>query len=275
MLDKSARSGLIQGVLQDFREGGILSLQYADDTILFSSADFSHPYNLKHVIMWFEQIFGMRVNFHKSEIITLNLQEEDTQRVASIFNCPIGSFPLKYLGVPLHYDKLSREELQPLVDKLLHRIAGWRGELLSLAARDLLVKTCLVSIPIYLLSFIKFSKWAIRILNTHMSNCLWNDLEGAHKYHLANWELVSVSKEFGGLGLPNLRDLNICLLASWLRRYEQDKEKLWREVLDFKYNTSNVNIFQAKSVGASPFFKGFMWAVQAAKMGYKWGYWEW
>ena len=98
MLDKSARSGLIQGVLQDFREGGILSLQYADDTILFSSADFSHPYNLKHVIMWFEQISGMRVNFHKSEIITLNLQEEDTQRVASIFNCPIGSFPLKYLG---------------------------------------------------------------------------------------------------------------------------------------------------------------------------------
>ena len=82
--------------------------------------------------------------------------------------------------------------------------------MLSLAARALLVKTCLASIPIYLLSFIKFSKWAIRILNTHMSNCLWNDLEGAHKYHLANWELVSVSKEFGGLGLPNLRDLNIC-----------------------------------------------------------------
>jgi hypothetical protein len=72
------------------------------------------------------------------------------------------------------------------------------------------------------------------------------------------------------MGLPNLRDLNICLLASWLKRYEQDKNKLWREVLDFKYNTSNVNIFQTRSVGASPFFRGFMWAVQAAKMGYKW-----
>jgi hypothetical protein len=72
------------------------------------------------------------------------------------------------------------------------------------------------------------------------------------------------------MGLPNLRDLNICLLASWQKRYEQDKDKLWREVLDFKYNTSNVNIFQTRSVGASPFFRGFMWAVQAAKMGYKW-----
>jgi hypothetical protein len=181
MLDKSARSGLIQGVLHDFREGGILSLQYADDTILFSSADFSQLLNLKHVIIWFEQISGMRVNFHKSEIITLNLEMKDTKKIASIFNCPIGSFPLKYLGVPLHYDKLPREELQPLVDKLIHRIAGWRGKLLSLAARALLVKTCLASIPIYLLSFIKFPKWAIKILNTQMSNCLWNDLGSSQR----------------------------------------------------------------------------------------------
>jgi hypothetical protein len=129
--------------------------------------------------MWFEQFSGTRVNFHKSEIITLNIDEAETKSIASFFNCPIGSFPLKYLGVPLHYEKLFREELQPLVDKLLHSIAGWRGKLLSLAARALLIKMCLASIPIYLLSFIKFPKWAIKILNTHMSNCLWNDLEGA------------------------------------------------------------------------------------------------
>jgi hypothetical protein len=242
MLDKSAKCGLIQGVLQDFRVGGIVSLQYADDTILFSSADLAHLNNLKHVIMWFEHISGMRVNFHKSEVITLNLDLEYTENIANIFNCPTDSFPLKYLGVPLHYDNLSREELQPLIDKLLHRIAGWRGKLLSLAARALLVKTCLASIPTYLLSFIKFPKWAIKILNTHMSNCLWNDLEGAHRYHLASWDLVSVRKEYGGMGLPNLRDLNICLLASWRRRYEQDRGKLWREILDFKYKTDSVNI---------------------------------
>lgn len=71
--------------------------------------------------MWFEQISGMRVNFHKSELITLDVDREETQRIAE-------TLPLKYLGVPLHYNKLSREDLQPLVDKLLHRIAGWRGK---------------------------------------------------------------------------------------------------------------------------------------------------
>jgi hypothetical protein len=46
-----------------------------------------------------------------------------------------------------------------------------------------------------------------------------------HKYHLANWKLVSMSKEQGGLGLPSLRDLNISLLASWLKQYNKGQRK--------------------------------------------------
>jgi hypothetical protein len=82
------------------------------------------------------------------------------------------------------------------VDKILKKIAGWKGNLLSLAARVMLIKTCLTSIPVYLLSFIKFPKWAIKLLNTHMSNFLWNDTENNHKIHLANWGLVSMHKEY-------------------------------------------------------------------------------
>lgn len=93
---------------------------------------------------------------------------------------------MKYLGVPLHFEKLSREDIQPLVDKLLKRMVGWRGKLLSLAARAVLIKTCLSSIPVYILSFLKFPKWAIQVLNSHMANCLWNDVEGNNKYHLVN-----------------------------------------------------------------------------------------
>lgn len=174
------------------------------------------------------------------------------------------------MGVPLHFEDLSREDIQPLVDKLIKRIASWRGRLLSQAARAMLVKTCLASIPVYLLSFLKFPKWALKLLNTHMGHCLWDDTEECHRYHLANWELVSMCKEYGGLGIPSLRDLNISLLASWLRRYKADKEKLWKELIDFKYKTQKPNIFATKSRGGSSFFKSFLRAAQAAKMGYLW-----
>jgi hypothetical protein len=36
-----------------------------------------------------------------------------------------------YIGIPLHYNKLRREDLQPLIDKMIKRIAGWRGKLLT------------------------------------------------------------------------------------------------------------------------------------------------
>jgi hypothetical protein len=38
-----------------------------------------------------------------------------------------------------------------------------------------------------------------------MTHCLWNDDENVHKYHLAGWKHVFMRKEYGGLGVPDLR----------------------------------------------------------------------
>jgi hypothetical protein len=186
MLAKVTEKNLVKGLLENFRSGGIVSLQYADDTILFSKAEDDALRNLKCVLMWYEQISGMRINFHKSELVPLNIELSEAHRLAHVFSCPLGTFPIKYLGVPLHYENLNREDIQPLVDKILKKIAGWRGRLLSQAARAMLIKTCLASILVYLLSFLKFPKWAIKLINTQMRNCLWNDSVECHKYHLAN-----------------------------------------------------------------------------------------
>jgi hypothetical protein len=45
---------------------------------------------------------------------------------------------------------------------------------------------------------------------------------------LANWHLVCMKKEYGGLGIPSLKDLNLCLLGSWVKRFISDESKLWR-----------------------------------------------
>jgi hypothetical protein len=140
------------------------------------------------------------------------------------------------LGIPLHYDKLRRADLQPLIDKILKRIAGWRGKILSYAARVLLIRTCLASIPVYLLSFFKFPKWALDLINSHMAHSLWNHFEGHRKLHSANWGLICRKKEFGGLGIPDLANVNLYLLASWIKRYIQDDGKLWKTMVDYKYN---------------------------------------
>jgi hypothetical protein len=185
-----------------------------------------HIKNLKVVISLFEHVFDMRINFHRNELIPLNVEEGVAHNIAHMLNCPMGSLPFKYLGVPIYFEKLKREDVQPLVDRLVKSIAGWREMLLDYSSRLVLIKSCLTSVLVYLLSFIKFIKWAIRLIESNMAHCLWNNNEECHKYHLANCQLVSLKRECGGLGVPNIKELNLCLLGSWVKRYAIDKEKI-------------------------------------------------
>jgi hypothetical protein len=98
--------------------------------LLFSSPENAALKNLKSVLVLFEKVSGMKINFHKSEFIPLNLESEKVHVIAHVLNCPVGQLPFKYLGVPIYYEKLNREDLQPLLDKLIKRCAGWRGRLL-------------------------------------------------------------------------------------------------------------------------------------------------
>jgi hypothetical protein len=72
-------------------------------------------------------------------LVPVNLDEE-TLQYSRIFCCKEGSFPFKYLGVPLHYEKLRREDIQPIIDKIINRIPEWMGRLLSYGARLVLLK---------------------------------------------------------------------------------------------------------------------------------------
>jgi hypothetical protein len=270
MVNKGSSSGMIRGLCSHLVPGGVVSLQYADDTLIFLERDERNAINMKWLLTCFEQISGMKINYHKSELMAINLSSEDLKPFLDIFQCVAGKFPMKYLGVPLHFEKLKREDLQPLVDSLLSRMAGWRGKLLSSEAKRILIQTCLASIPIYLLSFFRFPKWALQLINTQLANCMWNDEEGHKKIHLANWPSICMKKDYGGLGIPNLQDLNVCLIGSWIRRYINGEGSLWKRVIDAKYNTKNPNILWCQDTHPSVFWKGVMWAARAVRFGYKW-----
>jgi hypothetical protein len=66
MLAKAARRDYISGFMEDLIPGGIISLQYADDTLLFLDHDYISVCHLKWLMVCFEQLSGMKINYHKS-----------------------------------------------------------------------------------------------------------------------------------------------------------------------------------------------------------------
>ena len=109
MLIKAANQGIISGLLTDMCEGVIVSLQYADDTILFLQNNIPQAIHFKWLLACFEKLSGMKINYNKSDLITMGASEEEKTALARFFCCNIGDFPIKYLGVPLHFTKLKRE----------------------------------------------------------------------------------------------------------------------------------------------------------------------
>jgi hypothetical protein len=54
---------------------------------------------------------GIKINYDKSDLLTIGAEEERVNKLAKDFCCKTGDFPIKYLGVPLHFTKLRREDL--------------------------------------------------------------------------------------------------------------------------------------------------------------------
>jgi hypothetical protein len=137
---------------------------------------------------------------------------------------------------------------------MLKRIVGWREKLLSYNSRLVLIKSCLA----FLYTFYPLSNFLSGKLGWLNFKCptVCGMVKNADRYHLAWWKHVTMKKEYGGLGIPDLRELNLCLLWYWIRRYSTDGDKIWKQLVDFKYKTNNPNILHCKDTWASNFFAG-------------------
>ncbi|KAI4969564.1 hypothetical protein ZWY2020_000478 [Hordeum vulgare] len=62
----------------------------------------------------------------------------------------------------------------------------------------------------------------------------------------------------------------MALLASWGKRFHNNRDSDWKKLLVFKYNVDNPNIFWSRQQGGSPVWKSISWALQAARNFYEW-----
>jgi hypothetical protein len=117
MIERAKIDGQIEGVIPHLVDGGLSILQYADDTILFMEHDLEKAKNLKLILSAFEQLSGLKINFHKSELYYFG-EQDHTQLYAELFGCNQGEFPIRYLGIPIHFRKLTNAEWKFVEERL-------------------------------------------------------------------------------------------------------------------------------------------------------------
>ena len=65
------------------------------------------------------------MNLDKSEMVSVGVVS-NILSLASILDCKVSSFPMKYLGLPLSATFKSRAIWDRVVEKIEKRLAGWK-----------------------------------------------------------------------------------------------------------------------------------------------------
>jgi hypothetical protein len=76
-------------------------VQYDDDTLIIMATDARLLFSLKGLLRSFTDSIGLKVNYSKSFLVPINLDNERAQHLANTIGCLVGSMPFTYLGLPL------------------------------------------------------------------------------------------------------------------------------------------------------------------------------
>jgi len=65
LINRAKLDDQIDGLVPHLVDGGLSILQYADDTLLFMDHDLGKDKNMKLLLLAFEQVSGLKINYHK------------------------------------------------------------------------------------------------------------------------------------------------------------------------------------------------------------------
>ncbi|XP_028091455.1 uncharacterized protein LOC114291784 [Camellia sinensis] len=165
LLSRDRELGLIKGVIIGNEGLKLFHLQFANDTI----------------------------NYHKSAISGVRIDEVTVANFASRLNCMSQQLPFKYLGMPLGANPRRKQIWKPVVDKFKAKLAGWTRRVLSFASRVTLSNSVLSNLPVYYMALFKMPQGIAKEIDKMLLAFLWGDIDLKRKLHLVKWKEVTVS----------------------------------------------------------------------------------
>jgi hypothetical protein len=213
MMERAKAEGQIEVVLPYLVDGRLSIFQYADDIIHFMEHDIDKARNLKPILAAFEQLLGLNINFHKSELFCFGEALDASSQYTDLFGCGQGQFPIWYLGILIHYQRLTIAEWKQVEERLQRCLSSWKGKLMYLGVRLALINSVLTNMVLYMLSFFLIPKGVLNKIHYYLSRFFWQGDSEKKKYQLVKWSMVCRPKDQGGLGAHDIQVKNSSLLG--------------------------------------------------------------
>ncbi|XP_060965529.1 uncharacterized protein LOC133034457 [Cannabis sativa] len=198
-----------------------------DDLILFSKGTFLAAHHLKNALGSFSEVTGLFPNKDKSLVYFWGVNLSEKEVILEDLQFREGSFPLKYLGVPLRPTKWRREDCDAIIKKIKMWLVTWATRHLSYAGRIQLIRSVLFGLRNYWMSIFILPQSVIKEVERLCRGFLWGVKGDRSKIHLASWDKVCLPKPFGGLGFKNGASWNRSILGKFVWAIMDKHDILW------------------------------------------------
>lgn len=132
----------------------------------------------------YERASGQRVNKQKSFFLTdLKAGAYRINRIRACTGFMDKTFSFTYLGCPIYVGRKKICYFDDMITKVVKRLNGWQGKMLTYGGKMVLIKSVLQSMPTYTLTAINPPKTSLNLLERHFARFFWGSNADKANYH--------------------------------------------------------------------------------------------
>nr|XP_043611996.1 uncharacterized protein LOC122583648 [Erigeron canadensis] len=192
----------------------IVNLCFADGLFIFLHSDVNSANVIMETHEEFKHALGLAPSIPKRKAFFCNVLNYVMLPILNVLPFEEGSFPVKYLGVPLVSTRLVNRDCCGLIERVRNRLSNWKNKFLSFAGRLQLVQSASSSMHVYWATMFMLPDGVIKKIEPVLRKFLWPQGSLQKGKSKVAWDVVCLPKNEGGLGIHSLHDLNISILSS-------------------------------------------------------------
>ncbi|KAL0742100.1 hypothetical protein Bca4012_083613 [Brassica carinata] len=205
----------------------ITHLLFADDLLVFSDGSRSSVSGIKVVMAVFKDWSGLDMNESKSEIFYGGYNDIQASVMADLSGFKRGSFPTRYLGLPLDPKKITFAMLQPFLEKITSKLHSWTVKTLTFAGKVKLIYSVIYGMVNFWSSVFVLPKRFYQKVDSLCSAFLWKNSTASASAARVSWSSICTPKEEGGLGLRTLEEFDLVFRLKRLWNFFSNSGSLW------------------------------------------------
>ncbi|XP_071920705.1 uncharacterized protein [Coffea arabica] len=194
---KQAMNNMLTGIKISKNGPAISHLFFADDSLIFCKANSKEASEITRILQIYELASGQKINIEKSAVLfSRNTSQANKQEVLQTLGNIQHVSQAKYLGLPMVIGRSKNSTFKFLKEKMIGKLQGWKGKMLSNAGKEVLLKLVALALPSYTMSVFKLPDGLCKALSNMMARFWWgNDQEDGIGRQIGNDRSTAIWKD--------------------------------------------------------------------------------